>query len=174
MRKSKLMEMPENPSDAVRDYVERYNARILKRQAEKEAYRKEKAEASLKIMESIHVGDIFEVSWGYEQTNVDFFQVIKITGKNSVKIRQVEPSMISDCPSGPMAADRTYEIPQNGELLPPSRHSVFIRDQVNGDTKRVQAATWYADHRAYIRLSSFATAYKVKTQTITTYESWYA
>ena len=174
MRKSKLMEMPENPSDAIRDYVNRYNARILKRQAEKEAVRKAKAEASLEVMKTIKVGDIFEASWGYDRTNVDFFQVIKIVGKNSVKLRQVYPARISESPTGPMAADRTYEIPQNGELLPPASHSVFIKDQVNGDTKRIQAATWYKDNRPYIRLSSFTGAYKVETPTVTTYESWYA
>ena len=34
------------------------------------------------------VGDILASSWGYEQTNVDFYKVTKVTAK-SVKIEQV-------------------------------------------------------------------------------------
>jgi hypothetical protein len=35
------------------------------------------------------VGDIFVTIWGYEQTNADFFQVIKATGK-SVSVRHIK------------------------------------------------------------------------------------
>ena len=34
-------------------------------------------------------GDIFYTSWGYEQTNIDFYQVISASGK-SVKVRRIE------------------------------------------------------------------------------------
>jgi len=37
----------------------------------------------------IEIGDIFVDEWGYEQTNVDFYQVVKATAK-TVTVRQVE------------------------------------------------------------------------------------
>lgn len=39
---------------------------------------------------TVKVGDFFYTSWGYDQTNVDFYEVVGITpsGK-SVKVRQV-------------------------------------------------------------------------------------
>ena len=35
------------------------------------------------------VGDILSASWGYEQTNIDFFQVVKVTEKTAT-IREIE------------------------------------------------------------------------------------
>lgn len=54
----------------------------------------------------------------YDQTNVDFFQVIAIVGKTSVRVREVYPRMIEENPTCGMAADRTYKM--TNELLPPA------------------------------------------------------
>lgn len=37
----------------------------------------------------IKVGDIFHYSWGYEQTNCDYFQVVGLKGNKSVIIREI-------------------------------------------------------------------------------------
>ena len=42
-------------------------------------------------------GDIFVCSWGYDQTNVDFYQVVKRTPK-TVTVRQVAAETLSDGP----------------------------------------------------------------------------
>lgn len=39
--------------------------------------------------EGVHVGDLFYGSWGYEQTNVDFFQVVALKGKHTAVIRKI-------------------------------------------------------------------------------------
>ena len=36
------------------------------------------------------VGDIFYRSWGYDQTNIDYFKVTKLIGKASVELVPVE------------------------------------------------------------------------------------
>ena len=38
---------------------------------------------------SLHPGAIFSRSWGYDQTNVDFYQVTKRIGKTMVEIREI-------------------------------------------------------------------------------------
>lgn len=38
---------------------------------------------------TVSVGDVFASSWGYEQTNVNFFQVISVHGKTTVTVRQI-------------------------------------------------------------------------------------
>ena len=38
---------------------------------------------------TLKVGDILCSSWGYDQTNVDFYIVTEVVGKNSVKIAKV-------------------------------------------------------------------------------------
>lgn len=118
----------------------------------------------------IGVGDVFTASWGYEQTNVDFFQVIALVGEGSVRIREVYPNLVSEDPTCSMAANRTYEI--TDELLPAAGRSVFIKDQEKGDLKRIQVSKY--DGEPYIRIDSFATARRVKNDKITVYESWYA
>ena len=42
---------------------------------------------------SLKEGDIFVYSWGYDQTNVNFFQVIK-TGEKTVAVREIETESV--------------------------------------------------------------------------------
>lgn len=123
----------------------------------------------------VKVGDLFEASWGYEQTNVDFFQVIALVGETSVRVREVCPPMIDEKPTCSMAADRTYKL--TNELLPPSGYSVFIKDQENGDLKRIKPGynknTEDAKENCYFYLNSFASAYKCHGESVKCYESWY-
>lgn len=124
----------------------------------------------------VKVGDIFSASWGWEQTNVDFFQVIALVGETSVRVREVCPPMIAENPTCSMAADRTYAL--TSEILPPSSTSVFIKDQEKGDLKRIKPGysqdPEQAKKNCYFYLDSFANAYKCTGETKTTYESWYA
>ena len=39
--------------------------------------------------EGVHVGDLFAVSWGWEQTNVDFFQAVALKGAHTVILREI-------------------------------------------------------------------------------------
>ena len=41
----------------------------------------------------INVGDIFKSSWGYEQTNVDFFVVVSIT-KKTITLQKVKAVVV--------------------------------------------------------------------------------
>ena len=41
----------------------------------------------------IEVGDIYSSSWGYDQTNVEFYEVVAVT-KSTVKIRQIRSEII--------------------------------------------------------------------------------
>lgn len=123
----------------------------------------------------VKVGDIFSASWGYEQTNNDFFQVIALVGKKSVRVREVYPEIISREAVSGMSEDRVYKI--TNEILPPAPYSVFIKDQENGDLKRIKPGFYKDEEEAkkhcYFTLSSYADAYKCNGDTEKTYESWY-
>lgn len=43
----------------------------------------------------VKVGDIFYSSWGYDQTNIDFYEVVGLTGA-SVKIRPIDKQTVSN------------------------------------------------------------------------------
>jgi hypothetical protein len=118
----------------------------------------------------VKVGDYFSISWGYEQTNVDFFQVIALVGETSVRIREVNPPIIEEEATGPMAADRVYKLDKT-RILEPSHYSVFIKDQENGDLKRVKEG-YYRDGRPVIDIDGHLADLETG-ETTKTYESWY-
>ena len=134
---------------------------------------KEKAEK--KNVFGVKVGDVFSASWGYEQTNNDFFQVIALVGEKSVRVREVNPPIVRRDPVSGMAEDRVYKI--TGEILPPSPHSVFIKDQEKGDLKRIKPGYFQDEEEAknncYFDISSYASAYKCNGEIKKVYESWY-
>ena len=123
---------------------------------------------------NINVGDLFYSSWGYEQTNVDFFQVVELVGKSSVRVRQVMPELIREEGISCMSSDRTYKLPENGELLPATSSSVFIEDNEHGDLKRVRST--YDGKDNYFKVGKAGgyqtSAYRYDGRVL--YESWYA
>ena len=54
----------------------------------------------------LEVGHILKSSWGYDQTNVDFYQVVELVGTKSVKIVKL----------GYAAKD--YDTSMSGKVLP--------------------------------------------------------
>jgi len=42
------------------------------------------------------VGDIFYNSWGYDQTNIDYFKVTKLIGKASVELVPIESKIVDE------------------------------------------------------------------------------
>lgn len=62
----------------------------LKRTAESRASR-------VAFVHDYKVGDIFHTSWGYDQTNVEFFQCVEVKGKYLI-LREIGQSTEATCP----------------------------------------------------------------------------
>ena len=143
--------------------------------AEKVRKEEPKKEAKKENIYGVKVGDIFSASWGYEQTNNDFFQVIALVGEKSVRVREVNPPIVSREAVSGMSEDRVYKL--TGELLPPAPHSVFIKDQENGDLKRLKPGYYQDEQKAkencFFAISSYADATKCNSEYEKVYESWY-
>ena len=120
----------------------------------------------------VKVGDIFCATWGYDQTNNDFFQVIALVGETSVRVREVVPPVISSKATSWASEDRVVKTSDIG-MLPPSPFSVFIKDQEHGDVKRLKSFKKDGSCPQF-KLSSFADAYYCDGDTTEVYESWYA
>lgn len=120
----------------------------------------------------VKVGDFFSASWGWEQTNVNFFQVIALVGESSVRVREVYPEMIEEEAVSGMSADRTYNL-DTSKILPPATHASFIKDQENGDLKRLKSFRQDGSHPQFF-LTSYADAHYCTGSTEKCYESWYA
>ncbi len=86
-------------SDAQRDvFVEEWLTAERARVAEKAKRRADKAA----FVHAIAVGDIVMNTWGYEQTNVDFYQVVATT-KATITIRAIGSRSVGGTGSGDMS-----------------------------------------------------------------------
>jgi len=71
----------EKRAEYVKDYIERQESHAeirLKERAKRNAFK-----------HTLEVGSILYSSWGYDQTNIDFYQVTEVVGAKSVKIRRI-------------------------------------------------------------------------------------
>ena len=67
-----------------RRYVRSWMAKILK---DKQAKDSRKQQMSLE--RELSVGDVVYSSWGYEQTNISYWKVVKLIGKQSVELVKI-------------------------------------------------------------------------------------
>jgi len=88
-----------NESDMNR-YIDSFFENIRAHKIDKE----KTAEARKNFVVKIKVGDILDTSWGYDQTNVEFFQVVSISGKSAV-VREISQQQVNA--SGPFSAQVT-------------------------------------------------------------------
>lgn len=119
----------------------------------------------------VQVGDIFESSWGYDETHVTFLQVVKLCGKESVRVREVTPKILERNAESAMSETTKYLIDR--EILPAHETSVFIKDQEKGDLKRIKSYAADGVSNPQITLDSFANAYLVAVGEKEAFTSWW-
>ena len=108
------------------------------------ADRKAKRQAEKKLACASHdvkPGDIFRCSWGYDQTNIDYYQVVSISGQMAT-VRAI----------GCMSEETGF---MSGESVPALGH--FI-----GEPFRVRIQKWDVKSEPYFKAHSFANAYRMK------------
>jgi hypothetical protein len=107
------------------------------------AERKAKRSAEKKAACASHdvkAGDVFKCSWGYDQTNIDYYQVVTVSGQMAT-VRAI----------GAMSETTAWE---QGESVPAIDH--FI-----GDPFRVKIQKWSMDSKPYFKVNSFSNAYRM-------------
>jgi len=131
--------------------LERLEAKIQYEIALAETTLDEKAvrkQAQLEVAKTIKVGDIFRYSWGWEQTNVDFYQVISRKGKSSLVIRPIGLVSVRETSWGSdeviasandfLGDEETVRL--NGDRFKRSCGSAYKVEDINKPTHR----SWYA------------------------------
>jgi hypothetical protein len=91
---------------------EKYLAEYIKRLESIQKYKEEQKAKRQTFQHTLKIGDILECSWGYEQTNVDFYQVLEVKGK-MVKIREIKSSM----PNGETGFMTGHVIPLKDQFI---------------------------------------------------------
>lgn len=110
----------------------------------------------------VKVGDIFEMSWGYEQTNIDFFEVVALKGKTQVVIKEVALEVDKEEGISGMSRDVSFKTNKTRIL----DRSVFIKDNEKGMIKKVCGTK----ENPYLSFD-YGLAKKYHGQKL--YESWY-
>lgn len=114
------------PSTESRDQsIKRFLDVVRYQQTQAEQRRKERSKPH-----NLSVGDILVSSWGWEQTNVEFYKVVKLAGKCTVEVVRIGTVEAED--------EETKSLAMQGKQLPdvsnsisqPSRHRV---DMGNGE-----------------------------------------
>ena len=104
--------------------MERFIAEKIEAGKASEKWRAERlAERAAKMAapNPLAVGDILHESWGYDQTNCNYYQVLELVGKRSVKIREIAARSIEG--SGGFMSERVSPVP--GAFL--DRAEVMLR-----------------------------------------------
>lgn len=110
----------------------------------------------------VKIGDIFHMSWGYEQTNSDFFKVIGLKGKTQVVLQEVQLPVKSETAISSMSRKVKYDI----KGAKPVEQSVFVKDNEKGMIKKIKGDK----DRPYISMD-YSNAYIYKGDEV--FESWY-
>lgn len=114
----------------------------------------------------VKVGDIFKAVWGYDDTNTNFFQVVKLCGAESVRVREVALPIVTESRTWG-SSSKTCRIVN--DVCPTTSFSVFIKNQADGDQKRIRLGY---DGKPSFKLRSFADATLVRGDTVEAYDSW--
>lgn len=134
------------PDDAkAEQYINDWSSLHIKRVEEAEQEKERQKKLNGMVKEVVSVGDVFASSWGYEQTNVDYYQLIGFKGKQTGLFKQIASHIAED--TGYMSA----------RVLPTVDE--FINDEVI--EKKININEHYSTKElgARITISSFETAY---------------
>ena len=128
------------------DYLNR-----VKNQEAKEKYKSDKKIKNKSDLLNVKVGDIFKDSWGYEQTNVDYFQVVAKPSSSFIVVKKINYELIDETVSNMSA----YVKP----LINSFKNDEELKFKLNG---------------ASFKSSSFSCANKVENiEKEKAYTSWY-
>lgn len=50
----------------------------------------ERRKAASAFRHDVKVGDIFRASWGYDQTNIDYYEVVALIGQHMAEVREIQ------------------------------------------------------------------------------------
>ena len=99
---------------------------------------------------TVNVGDYFAASWGYDQTNIDFFKITRIVGKSAI---------LASVPG-----IRKYDGPMHGHVKPD------VDAPVQGERKHLIKIT--SEGTPYFKLSSYMFAYPCRADSNCFFSEW--
>jgi hypothetical protein len=119
--------------------IEQTFARVQAKLDRKAQEKAKKSEAMLN--HGVVAGDVFRCSWGYDQTNIDYYEVISVTGKTATICR-------IGCLSEETGFLQGQSVPQLGAFIGKPKKKLIQKRSV--------------DSEAYLTMNSYSTAFKMQ------------
>lgn len=155
---------PEKREDYITNTVKKDAKSIWDYKQERKA---EKEEVKRELVNPFVIGDIVSNSWGYDQTNVDFYQVVGL-GAKSVKLRSIGCQTVPG--SEGMMCCRVMPVKDN--FLSKSTHEGHYKDGNPPFTKVIKG---YKERNGQMRVYlHFKHGSGSKWEGESLYNSWYA
>ena len=111
------------------DYLNR-----VKNQEAKEKYKSDKKIKNKSDLLNVKVGEIFKDSWGYEQTNVDYFQVVAKPSSSFIVVKKINYELIDETVSNMSA----YVKP----LINSFKNDEELKFKLNGASFKSSSFSW--------------------------------
>lgn len=84
----RFRERSEQAKTELEEIRERISECSLEEFAANIEYQQRRESEETQNAEGVHLGDILYTSWGYDQTNITFYQVVKLKGKHTIVLRR--------------------------------------------------------------------------------------
>ena len=123
---------------------------------------KEEPKEEVKPLHSFKVGDLLSCSWGYEQTNVDFYQVVALKGRTMITVKKCYPERNVVKSISSMSQDVSYFLPDH--IIAAEDEEPLTRKVKNFTRGNLPAGD-------QIDINSYAIARKYNGEVV--YHSWY-
>ena len=117
------------------------------------------------VQHSFKVGDILASSWGYEQTNIDLYQVVALNGATMVTVKPIDLPVARMDAVGGMSADISFQLPMPGTIVA-KEDAETIRRRVKNYSRNNNP------DEDFIEIESYEHARRYHGQKM--YRSWYA
>jgi hypothetical protein len=130
----------ERRSDAV--------ARAFESRRQSLARKNERRQQRKDFVHTAQVGDIYRTSWGYDQTNVEYFQIVEVKGKHAV-LREIGAESVDTCHD-------------QGRCIP--LKDAFLKPRYDGDDQGLPIRRLIQD--GHIKIDDVRYAWPVKTSKV--------
>ena len=142
-------------------------AEWFKRLEEIEASKKARREQRSAYVHDVKAGDIFRSSWGYDQTNIDYYQIVRLIGAHMAEVREIQQQrqetawQQGDCVPAPGHWATEADYSEAGEKHKaehgyyPQKNKASFRVKIQGE----------GSSGPYFKVASYANAYRVKPLT---------
>lgn len=136
-----------------------------------EAHKERKAKTSAEVKAFRHdckVGDIFRASWGYDQTNIDYYQIVELIGQHFAEVREIGQQsedtawLQGKCVPAPGLWATEADYSPAGEAYK-AEHGRYPRKAKASRRFKIQSA---GNDEPCIRIASYCRAYRIKPLTV--------